>query len=77
MGTDYSLYKIRDVEFSIDEMSNLLQLCAYDSDNCIHTDSIKPTQMLELLLEGIKVTSYWMSKKEFDETFSKLENYSY
>jgi hypothetical protein len=80
MGTSYTLYEDDgSCEVVIDEMSNKLDLSIfvanYGHNAVISTGSMEPRQMLKLLMEGIKATSYWMEEKEFNEAFSKLEVY--
>ena len=93
MGTTYRIYREygtghpvgEGTTVDIDEMSNKLSL-EIDGDIYIHggyenrtirTPELEPSEMLKLLMEGIKATSYWMSEKEFNEIFSKLETYPY
>jgi hypothetical protein len=85
MGTSYTIYKNDKIEFSIDEMSNKLELVAFDNDGvddcsaffAISTPQLEPAEMLQCFMLGIKAISYWMSKEEFDAVFSKLEIYPY
>lgn len=75
MGTEYILHKGWDSEVSIGEMSSRLQLCIRDGEDFVFSQEMPPMDMLRLLMEGIKVTSYWMSEEEFNAVFSKLEVY--
>ena len=77
MGTYYELYECDGVEIGLGEMSNKIELMAFDNEIVVSTGDLEPSEMLKIFMEGIKNTSYWMSKEKFEETFSKLEVYPY
>ena len=78
MGTDYTLYRSAGTKTTVEisEMSNRLQLELSTDNGIMYTEWLEPDVILRMLMEGIKVCSYWMSKEEFDEVFSKLETYA-
>jgi len=66
MGTSYTLYENNFVEFSIDEMSNRLQFSIFDktSEIIIDTPDETPEELLNRLLSGVEICSYWMDVDE-------------
>jgi len=66
MGTSYTLYENNFVEFSIDEMSNRLQFSIFDktSEIIIDTPDETPEELLNRLLYGVEICSYWMDVDE-------------
>ena len=79
MGTSYTLQESDKIEVFLDEMSNKLQLCIFDKikDELFCSERFEPTEMLQIFTNGIKNTSYWMTKEEFDAVFNKLETYPF
>ena len=69
MGSEYILKKAEEngCEFSIGEMSNRLAFTMYDSGTggVLSTVEMSPEQMLKVLVEGMRVVSYWMEIDEF------------
>lgn len=82
MGTSYTLYAegLEDsptISVSIEEMSNKLQLAIVTQHAQVETNRMDPEEMLRLLLEGVKATSYWMDKDSFYTILNTLETYPY
>ncbi len=79
MSTEYTLYDDIELraEVTLHESSNTLSLGVF---NGFGTDSettpyMKPDEMLKLLIEGIKVCSYWMKEKEVQKILATIETY--
>lgn len=78
MGTYYKMYE-EDMtgEFGISESSNRLDLVCWkpvgdnDSDLVFQTIEMSPEDMMKILLEGITICSYWMSKEAFEKTMKE------
>ncbi len=82
MGTTYKIYKQKETELRVCEMSNKLQLdiatTNYEEAPIDLTEEMTPVEMMKIFLEGIKVCSYWMSKEEFDRTLiNNFKEYSF
>jgi len=80
MGTEYIICKDEVRELCIGEMSNTLELYMATRNSgriFILKPECPPAEVMKIFLEGIKVCSYWMNTREFDETLALLENYSY
>lgn len=82
MGTTYTIYEDDgNCEVCIDEMSNKLDLSIfisnYGHNSVSSTGMMEPAAILKLLMKGITAVSYYISEKEFNETFSKLEVYPF
>ena len=79
MGTSYTIYKDNNTEFSIDEMSNKLQLSVVDkkSRSFSHSKELEPEKMLKIFMTGIMNISYWIDEETFWEIFSRLKVYPF
>jgi len=79
MSTQYTLFKSEEghIEVQLSEVSEELYMTIFHNGRGFGTPMMKPSDMLRLLMEGIKNTSYWMTEDEFHKTFNELECYPY
>ena len=74
MSSEYVLKKAEEYgcNFSIGEMSDRLEFIMFDpkTENILSSVKMSPEKMLEALVEGMRVVSYWMNSSEFE---SKLK----
>lgn len=79
MSTSYTLYNDKYMELCIIECSNMLEIVMFDNieENALRSQEMSPSDMLKLLLEGVKSVSYWMEEKEFNNILEEAEFFPY
>jgi len=75
MSIMYTLFENRQVFFGIYERFNRLSLGAYNSftETTTVAPPMEPAEMGKLLLEGLKVVSYFMGEEDFNDMLKAAE----